>query len=102
MRRRSMKGRRTCDDGQEQQRVQRTNEMSECGLDTPVPDWVIDHPETLATFRELGMDYCCGGKSLAYACRERGLDAAAVLAKLHCRPAAGHDDNRSAKAKQEP
>jgi regulator of cell morphogenesis and NO signaling len=55
--------------------------MSECSLDTPVPDWVIDHPEALATFRELGIDYCCG-KSLAYACRERGLDAAAVLARL--------------------
>lgn len=56
--------------------------MSECDLDTPVPEWVIDHPETLMTFQELGIDYCCGGKSLAYACRERGLDAAAVLEQL--------------------
>jgi quercetin dioxygenase-like cupin family protein len=56
--------------------------MSECDLDTPVPEWVIDHPETLTTFQELGIDYCCGGKSLAHACRERGLDAAAVLEQL--------------------
>ena len=30
--------------------------MSECDLDTSVPDWVIDHPETLAVFQELGID----------------------------------------------
>ena len=57
--------------------------MISCDLDTPVPDWIIDHPETLATFQELGIDYSCGGRSLAYACRERGLDAAMVLNELH-------------------
>ena len=56
--------------------------MSECDLDTSVPDWVIEHPATLAVFQELGIDCCCGGKSLAYACRQQGLDAEAVLAKL--------------------
>ncbi len=29
--------------------------MSECDLDTSVPDWVIDHPETLTVFQELGI-----------------------------------------------
>lgn len=53
-----------------------------CDLDTPVPDWVIEHPETLAMFQELGIDYCCGGKSLEYACRERGLNPANVLVRL--------------------
>jgi regulator of cell morphogenesis and NO signaling len=56
--------------------------MSDCDLDTPVPDWVIDHPETLAVFQELGIDIGCGGKSLEFACRQRGLDAAAVLTKV--------------------
>lgn len=56
--------------------------MSECDLDTSVPDWIIDHPETLAVFQELGIDAACGGKSLGFACRQRGLDPAAVLAKL--------------------
>ncbi len=56
--------------------------MVRCDLETAVTDWVIEHPETLATFQELGIDYCCGGESLAYACRERGLDAAAVLSRL--------------------
>ena len=67
--------------------------MSECDLDTSVPDWVIEHPATLAVFQELGIDYCCGGKSLGFACRQRGLDAEAVLAKLHCHLDAGRQDN---------
>jgi len=56
--------------------------MSNCDLDSSVPDWIIEHPETLAVFQELGIDYCCGGKSLAYACREQRLDAEVVLKKL--------------------
>jgi regulator of cell morphogenesis and NO signaling len=61
-----------------------------CDLDTAVPDWVIEHPETLSLFQNLGIDYCCGGKSLAAACRERGLDAAVVLKKLSAL-VEGHD-----------
>jgi regulator of cell morphogenesis and NO signaling len=56
--------------------------MSDCDLDTSVSDWVIEHPATLAVFQELGIDYCCGGKSLGFECRQRGLDAEAVLATL--------------------
>lgn len=56
--------------------------MTECDLETSVPDWVIDHPESLAIFVEFGIDYCCGGKSLAFACREQGLDEQVVLAAL--------------------
>ena len=56
--------------------------MSECDLDTSVPDWVIEHSATLAVVRELGIDYCCGGKLLAYACLQQGLDPQAVLTKL--------------------
>ena len=56
--------------------------MTECSLETSVPDWVIDHPETLPMFQELGIDYCCGGKSLGFACREQGLSEQQVLAKL--------------------
>lgn len=56
--------------------------MTSCDLDTSVPDWIIEHPDTLAVFQELGIDYSCGGKSLAYVCGQRGLDAAAVLAML--------------------
>jgi regulator of cell morphogenesis and NO signaling len=57
--------------------------MTECSLETSVPDWVIDHPETLAVFQELGIDFCCGGKSLGFACREHGLSEQHVLSKLN-------------------
>lgn len=67
-----------------------------CDLDTPVPDWVIEHPATLAVFQELEIDYCCGGKSLAYACRQQGIDAQAIFAKLlRCIDANRHDDSQS-------
>ena len=48
-------------------------------LDSSVPDWLIEHPGLLALFRELGIDYCCGGKSLRTACREKGLNPQEVL-----------------------
>ncbi|CAN5410922.1 hypothetical protein BH10PLA2_BH10PLA2_03880 [soil metagenome] len=57
--------------------------MISCDLDTSVPDWIIEYPKTLGVFQELGIDYFCGGKSMKYACRERGLDAEIVLGKLH-------------------
>lgn len=53
-----------------------------CDLDTSVPDWIIDHPETLSVFREFGIDVCCGGKSLEYACEQQGVDANLVLKEL--------------------
>ena len=56
--------------------------MTSCDLDTSVPDWVIEHPETLGVFQELGIDYSCGGKSLVYACQVRRLDAKSVLVRL--------------------
>jgi iron-sulfur cluster repair protein YtfE (RIC family) len=56
--------------------------MTDCDLDTAVPDWVIDHPETLHLFQQLGIDTSCSGKSLRYACHQRGLDGTAVLTKL--------------------
>lgn len=56
--------------------------MTDCDLETSVPDWIIEHPETLTVFQELGIEYSCGGKSLEYACLEQKLDATVVLDKL--------------------
>lgn len=41
---------------------------------------VTDHPRVARDLDRLGLDYCCGGRrSLADACRERGLDLEAVV-----------------------
>ena len=55
---------------------------NELDLDSSVSDWLIERPQHMRTFEELGIDYSCGGKSLEFACRERGLDPRAVLARL--------------------
>ncbi|MEZ5939748.1 MAG: DUF542 domain-containing protein [Planctomycetaceae bacterium] len=57
--------------------------MIECSLETSVPEWIIDHPETATVFQEFGIDNSCGGKSLEYACRAQGLPVQLVLSKLH-------------------
>lgn len=51
-------------------------------LESSVVDWAIDYPQTVRVFEELQIEYCCGGKSLEYACRQRGLDPSDVLEKL--------------------
>jgi MOSC domain-containing protein YiiM len=56
--------------------------MLECDLDSSVPDWIIDHPESLEVFQEFGIDYGCGGKSLAFACETAGISPALVLARI--------------------
>ena len=57
--------------------------MTRCDLDSSVPDWIIDHPETTPVFQARGIDSSCGGKSLEYACCERGIDAGELLRQLH-------------------
>lgn len=56
--------------------------MADCDRETSVPDWLIEHPETLAVFREFRIDCACGGKSLEYACEEQGLNVESVMATL--------------------
>ena len=50
---------------------------------TTVGQLVVERPSRSRVFEELGIDYCCGGrKSLADACRSRGLDPDTVLQAL--------------------
>jgi regulator of cell morphogenesis and NO signaling len=51
-------------------------------LDSSLPDWVIECPPALRVFERIGLDYSCGGKSLEFVCRERGLDPTEVLNEL--------------------
>ena len=66
--------------------------MSDYDLDESVADWVIDHPHAASVFQRLGIDYCCGGKSLRYACHQAGLDPENVV--LEIRQSASDEDKR--------
>lgn len=56
--------------------------MTQLGLEDGVTDWIIEHPETLKVFEQHSIDYSCGGKSLAFACKEQGLEVEAVMRAL--------------------
>lgn len=46
-------------------------------------DWILTEPRSLALFRELGLDTCCGGdRPLAQVCRLHELDLDEVLERL--------------------
>jgi len=48
-----------------------------------VAELVLEQPSRARVFEELGVDYCCGGKSsLGEACAARGVDVEAALAAL--------------------
>ena len=57
--------------------------MTDCDAETSVVDWILDHPATQPVFENLGIDHSCGGKSLEFACQQRGLLVADVLRILH-------------------
>ncbi|TWT61424.1 hypothetical protein [Rubinisphaera italica] len=56
--------------------------MTDCSLESSIPDWIIDHPETIPIFKEMGIDSSCGGKSLEYLCLLQDLDKQFVFSKL--------------------
>ncbi len=57
--------------------------MTYINIHMQVGHLVADRPERSRVFERYEIDYCCSGKrSLEDACRDRGLDPAAVLAEL--------------------
>lgn len=67
-----------------------------CDLDTSIPDWIIEHPETTRVFNELGLDPSCAGKSLGYVCLHQGLNPQEVLVRLRAVLETSSIDQRSA------
>lgn len=59
----------------------------DCDLSTSIPEWIIEHPETMVVFNHFGLDVSCGGKSLEYVCQHAGLSPPEVLARLLARAA---------------
>ena len=66
--------------------------MSEPTITDAVVEWAIEHPEAIAIFEKHGIDYCCAGKSLAYACEQRAVDPHLVLREIY--EAIAYWDNR--------
>ncbi len=54
-----------------------------CDLQSSVPEWLIEHPETASVFEKLGIDTACSGRSLLYLCEQNGLDSVEVLRRLN-------------------
>ncbi|HIB63640.1 MAG TPA: hypothetical protein EYO33_00575 [Phycisphaerales bacterium] len=50
--------------------------------DDPITELVIEVPESIPVFEKYGIDYCCGGKSLGYACRCRGHDVNKIIEEI--------------------
>lgn len=51
--------------------------------ESSLADIVINNPLTSRLFHEVGLDFCCGGRSsLKGACREKGLETRAILDQL--------------------
>lgn len=56
--------------------------MTKLDVDDPIVDWAVEEPGAIAVFERYGIDYCCGGKSLGYACRQAGRDPHQVIAEI--------------------
>ncbi len=56
---------------------------SELSQETLLRDWINANPQAIRVFEELGIDYCCGGgRPLAQACKEKGLETENVIRQL--------------------
>ncbi|MEW4491075.1 hypothetical protein AB1L42_23565 [Thalassoglobus sp. JC818] len=53
-----------------------------CDEDHSIPDWILEHPETMRVFETLGFDVTCGGRSLGYVAQQHGQRIEDVLRML--------------------
>jgi len=64
-------------------------------LSSTLADLAVTEPSAARVFYRHGLDFCCGGRrSLADACRARGLEPDTVLADLASEARTEHDDVR--------
>jgi regulator of cell morphogenesis and NO signaling len=56
--------------------------METIDVQKSVVDWVIDLPLSVDVFKQHGIDYCCAGKSQAYAWRQANASLPEVVLQL--------------------
>ncbi|KLU01541.1 hypothetical protein RISK_006388 [Rhodopirellula islandica] len=67
-----------------------------CDLDSSLPEWIVEHPETTKVFQAWGLDTSCAGKSLRYVCIHAGVSPAEVLQELESAVNTSELDGRGA------
>lgn len=68
-------------------------QLKTVGIDIPLGSLVAERPDRARILERYGLDYCCKGRrSLEEACRESGLDAAAILTEIANNDAGPIDD----------
>jgi regulator of cell morphogenesis and NO signaling len=69
--------------------------MASPSVATTLADLAVSHPSASRVFHRYGLDFCChGGRPLADACAERGLDAERVVAEIATEEASAPDEPR--------
>src|SRR4051812_15054457 len=69
--------------------------MNAATTEISVGQLVVERPGRSRVFETLGIDYCCGGrKTLAQACRDKGLDLVTVQGLLDTDGGGPADDER--------
>jgi regulator of cell morphogenesis and NO signaling len=69
--------------------------MASPSVATTLADLAVSHPSASRVFHRYGLDFCChGGRPLADACAERGLDAERVVAEIATEEASSPDEPR--------
>ncbi|WP_166823421.1 DUF542 domain-containing protein [Thalassoroseus pseudoceratinae] len=59
-----------------------TDPIASLTPDDAIVDWATDVPESIRVFEKFGVDYCCGGKSLDYACGQRGIEVQQIVDEI--------------------
>lgn len=58
-------------------------------LEDSIVDWATEYPHAIPIFEKHQIEYCCAGKSLAYACEVKNLDPHRIAQEIHQAASAG-------------
>jgi len=56
--------------------------MQPLDLEDSIVDWATEYPHAIPIFEKHQIEYCCAGKSLAYACQVKGVDPHRIMEEI--------------------